>query len=175
MIRVSSNHLKHSELQLIKRYSTFILYKLLNRKSTLRKSLIDIKICQRNELLDEEDIHDLKRYGAWCVYKGIENNKKKFTVIVNAHNIKKAKDPLKKMKQIMIDLAHELVHVKQYLNNEMFDYVSGDVRYKGDYFDSRWQKDEEAYYNSPWEIEAYGREWGLYKMFCTKLKEECKK
>ena len=34
-------------------------------------------------------------------------------------------------------------------------------------------EDEEEYYDSPWEIEEYGREWGLYKTFCKKLKEEC--
>ena len=64
------------------------------------------------------------------------------------------------------------MHVKQYLNSEMFDYVAGGVRYKGSYFDHSYQISEELYYDSPWEIEAYGREWGLYKMFKTKLKDE---
>ena len=64
------------------------------------------------------------------------------------------------------------MHVKQYLNGEIFDYKSGDVRYKGSYFDSSYQESEESYYDSPWEIEAYGREAGLYRMFLTKLKEE---
>ena len=65
-----------------------------------------------------------------------------------------------------------IVNVKKYLNSEMFDYVAGGVRYKGSYFDHSYQISEELYYDSPWEIEAYGREWGLYKMFKTKLKDE---
>jgi len=76
------------------------------------------------------------------------------------------------LKQLLIDLGHELVHVKQYLNNELFDYKSGDVRYKGLFFDASHYTEEEKYFDSPWEIEAYGREWGLYKIFCNKLKEE---
>ena len=70
----------------------------------------------------------------------------------------------------MVDLGHELIHVKQYLNNEIFDYTDGAVRYKGSYFDSSYQDNEELYYDSPWEIEAYGREQGLFKMFVTKMR-----
>ena len=32
--------------------------------------------------------------------------------------------------------------------------------------------DEEKYFFSPWEIAAYGMEYGLFKVFCNKLKEE---
>ena len=38
--------------------------------------------------------------------------------------------------------------------------------------DSSYSENEELYYESPWEIEAYGRELGLYVMFTKKMKEE---
>ena len=84
----------------------------------------------------------------------------------------KAKKPIIKLRDVLITVGHELVHVKQYLNGEIFDYKSGDVRYKGTYFEASCTQDEESYYDSPWEVEAYGRELGLYRMFVTKLKEE---
>jgi hypothetical protein len=87
---------------------------------------------------------------------------------------KLGKKPQTRLKNLLIDLGHELVHVKQYLNNELFDYKSGDVRFKGLFFDASHYMDEEKYYFSPWEVAAYGMEYGLYKVFCNKLKEEQK-
>jgi len=74
----------------------------------------------------------------------------------------------------MLDIAHEQVHIKQYLSGELFEYAAGGVRYKGQKFDYDPEMNDEGYYNSPWEIEAYGREQGMYKMFTKMLKEEAK-
>ena len=94
-------------------------------------------------------------------------------MVLSIHTLnKKAKKPHTRLKNMLVDLGHELVHVKQYLNNEIFDYRNGDVRHKGIVFGSEYQDNEELYYDSPWEIEAYGREWGLYRMFCNHLKQE---
>jgi hypothetical protein len=87
---------------------------------------------------------------------------------------KNAKKTLYRVKRIMYDIAHELTHVKQYLNNELFDYKDGKARYKGEVFHLGHADDLQTYFNSPWEIEAYGREHGMYKMFQEKLKQEQK-
>ena len=145
------------------------------KRSILSKATIKISIVTENDLEHYDDIDDLKRYNAWCIYEGVQNDKKVFKVVLNQSQVTKAKNPLKRLKKLLIDLGHELVHVKQYLNCEMFDYVAGGVRYKGSYFDQSYQKSEELYYESPWEIEAYGREWGLFRMFVSKLEEEEKK
>jgi hypothetical protein len=174
MIRVSSTRLRSGELSLLKRYAYSVLRRFV-KPSVVAKTNITIKIDTTEELSESEDRADLTEYGAWTTYDGIENEMKKFTIILNAyHYNSRAKKPWIRVKQIMVDLGHELVHIKQYLNNELFDYVSGDVRFKGTVFGSRHVEDEESYYNSPWEIEAYGREWGLYKMFANKLKNEAK-
>lgn len=173
MVVVTSNYLRRKDLALVRKYARFVLDKLV-RAGVQKKSKINIKILGEQEIRDAADLLDLKKYKAWCTYDGIDDNGiKKFTVVLDQKHLnKKGKKPLTRLKNILIDLGHELVHVKQYLNNEVFDYKNGEVRHKGVIFDASWQEDEEAYYESPWEIEAYGRELGLYKVFCHRLKQE---
>jgi len=173
MIAVTSNYLKTKELAMVRKYARFVLNKLV-RPGVQNKSRITVKILGEQEIRDAADLLDLKKYKAWCTYDGVdEQGRKKFTVVLDhKHLNKKGKKPITRLKGILIDLGHELVHVKQYLNNEIFDYKNGDVRHKGIIFDASYMENEEAYYDSPWEIEAYGREWGLYKLFCHFLKQE---
>lgn len=173
MIRVTSPYLKKDDRELLKHYSKFVLNRFV-RNSIIRKSDFNIKVLRKEDLTEKEDYHDMKKYGAWIIHTGLDNGRRKFTLILSATHINKnAKKNYKRLKKVMLDLGHEMVHAKQYLNNELFDYVSGDVRYKGDVYNYDMESDE-AYYDSPWEIEAYGREWGLYKMFVSKMKEEAK-
>ena len=173
MIAMTSNYLRRSDSAMIRKYSRFVLNRLV-RPCVQRKSKITIKVLGEDEIRDAADLLDLKKYKAWCTYDGLdEEGNKKFTVVLNYKRISKlGKKPQTRLKQLLIDLGHELTHIKQYLNNELFDYKSGDVRYKGLVFDASHYTDEEKYFDSPWEIEAYGRELGLYKIFCNKLKEE---
>jgi hypothetical protein len=175
MVVVTTEYLSKKDISFLKKYARFVLNRFV-RKSIQSNSRINIKVLSPDDLNNEVDIEDLKRYRAWCTYDNVSEGKKYFSVILNIKQINKhAKSPQIRLKKMMIDLGHELVHVKQYLNNEIFDYKSGDIRYKGSYFDSSYSENEELYYDSPWEIEAYGREQGLYQMFCTKLKEESSK
>lgn len=170
MIQINSIHLEKSEIAMIRTYSKYVLNKFV-KPSAQYKSTIKIGIHHENDFDNYADIDDLRKYRAWCYYDGIHNDRKTFRVILNVKQINQnAKKPLTRMKNILIDLGHELVHVKQYLNNEIFDYVSGGVRYKGCYFDNTYQQSVELYYDSPWEVEAYGRELGLYKMFVQKVR-----
>lgn len=65
-------------------------------------------------------------------------------------------------------LAHEMVHVKQYAKNELSKelVVSKGNRVKmcsvwrGEQWTPR--RNEDEYWDSPWEIEAFGKEVGLY-------------
>jgi len=173
MLTVTSPHLGSSDLSMVRKYARFVLDRLV-RRSAENKSRITIKVLTPQEMKDEADLLDLKTYKAWCTYDGVDdNNIKKFTIVLNAKTVSKtAKKPHIRLKQTLIDLGHELVHVKQYLHNEVFDYKNGDIRYKGKVFDSSHVTDEEKYYFSPWEVAAYGMELGLYRVFCSKLKEE---
>lgn len=159
----------------LRRYANWVLRRFV-RPSVLRKSFVVIKIIKADELQDKNDYSDFTKAKAWVVYEGIENNKKKFVVVMNASKInKKAKKPWIKFKTVMMNIGHEMVHVNQYLNNELFDYVDGRVKYKGEVFEVGHSDDLEKYFNSPWERDAYGREYGLYQIYINKLKEELKR
>ena len=64
-------------------------------------------------------------------------------------------------KEILKTLAHEFVHVKQYVYEELNEEQT---QWQGQPFDS----DAVDYYELPWEIEAYGREAGLWNNFAKK-------
>ena len=66
-------------------------------------------------------------------------------------------------------LGHEMVHVKQHAKNELQGGIMVAAR-GGFKMYSRWMGKvwkpngkEDHYFDSPWEIEAYGREVGLYQ------------
>ena len=61
--------------------------------------------------------------------------------------------------QILIWLAHEMVHLKQFVRGELFDYATGRVQWKTRSF-GRLDHDDQ-----PWEKEAYRLEGKLYEEF----------
>lgn len=67
---------------------------------------------------------------------------------------------ISKRKQL-ITLAHEMVHVKQ--------YVKGELKYLSRKDEDRWLgsivRRDLHYYDRPWEIEAFGRELGLVQRY----------
>lgn len=66
---------------------------------------------------------------------------------------------------ILKALAHECVHLKQYFLEEMISRAGSEyVLFKGKLCRNSFRI--EKYYDLPWEIEANGREHGLYARFC---------
>jgi hypothetical protein len=75
------------------------------------------------------------------------------------------------VRRTLMVLAHEMVHVKQFAKSEMVDYLkTPDVSFKGVIYNDP-HSCEESYWENPWEIEAYGRELGLYHLFMKKDKK----
>lgn len=174
MITITSNYVSKQDAKTIKQYSKFVLDKFV-RRGIQRKTKIHIKVLTPEEV-SEADALDLREYKAWCTYDSNVDDIKKFTVVVNAKRISNAKKPEYRLKHLLVDLGHELVHVKQYLNGELRDYVDGSYKYLGQKYDPipDGKENIDKYFDSPMEIEAYGREWGLYVMFSNKLKAERK-
>lgn len=79
---------------------------------------------------------------------------------------------LTRKKNLLIVLAHELVHIKQYALNEMRDMircpVDSRVKWKKDFINDK----KVHYYDLPWEIEARGREYGMYVRYLEHLRTE---
>lgn len=66
-------------------------------------------------------------------------------------------------------LAHEMVHVKQYVTGELVDKGKYCL-WKGKKFEE-YEANSEEYFFSPWEVEAYGMQVGLYRMYCRSMEE----
>ena len=73
-------------------------------------------------------------------------------------------------RSLLISLAHEMVHVKQYTKGELIDLLSAKYSSYSKFRNINYNTDEVEYFDQPWEIEAYGRELGLYERYITHLK-----
>lgn len=60
-------------------------------------------------------------------------------------------------------LAHEMVHVKQYATGELRDALRGPTLHR--WMNKPINSNDIEYWDLPWEIDAYGRERGLYFRF----------
>lgn len=71
-------------------------------------------------------------------------------------------------KELLLALAHEMVHTKQYAKGEMRDMrrPAHIVKWLGNKINT----ESVDYWELPYEIEAYGREKGLYYKFIESLK-----
>ncbi len=116
----------------------------------------------RNLTVDIEVRKDLDVEGE-CVDEDGVRNPRWFTIGLKSQEIE----------EMIKVLAHEMVHVKQHAKNELQSGVMVAAR-GGLKMSSRWMgqlwkpKGKEChYYDSPWEVEAYGREVGLYHKWCA--------
>ena len=111
----------------------------------------------RNLVIDIEVRKDYDVDGE-CVDEDGVQNPRWFTIALKSQDIN----------SMIKTLGHEMVHVKQYAKNELQSGVIVPAR-GGMKMYSRWQGEiwkpkgkEDHYFDSPWEIEAYGREVGLF-------------
>jgi hypothetical protein len=79
-------------------------------------------------------------------------------------------DSTVKVRNLLLTLAHEMVHVKQWAKDEMYEYLNtiGMVRFKGE----KVHLDSLEYWDQPWEIEAYGKQLGLFIRYCEYMNFE---
>ena len=103
----------------------------------LRKNLIDKEGCEGTATWEDEN-----------------NRPKEFSIEL---------DVTYSIRDALITLAHEMVHIKQWAKGEMYEYLkSGLIRFHKTKFDA----DNINYWDYPWEIEAFGKQLGLFVRFC---------
>jgi hypothetical protein len=96
---------------------------------------------------------------AYCEWEFENHRSKDFTITID-RNLSK--------RNMLIGLAHEMIHVKQYAKGELKDYLRvNKSKWKGQIIDP----EEVDYWDQPWEIEAHEKEKGLYYMFV----DECRR
>ena len=109
----------------------------------------------RHIILDIKLTKDLKKkdnsYG-YCHITGELENPREFMIEVDAS----MKYPFD---QILIWIAHEFVHLKQFVRKELCDYETGRVQWKSRSYG------RVKYDDMPWEKEAYRLEEKLYNEF----------
>ena len=70
---------------------------------------------------------------------------------------------------MLTTLAHEMVHVKQYATGELRHMMRGPTLHRWN--NQPYDTTDVEYWDLPWEIEAYGRERGLYYRFRQRSKQ----
>lgn len=131
---------------------------MLNRLTNGRMSK-NVRIWIHN-LTETED-----KYGreviANCIWIDDNHRPREFSIEIN---------PTKARHTQLKALAHELVHVKQYMRGELKSLMATPSisKWQGKYVD----EGKVSYWELPWEVEAYGREFGLYLLYSQHLKEE---
>lgn len=68
------------------------------------------------------------------------------------------------LRKVLMTVAHEMVHVKQYARGELYQ----GVRVNKHRWQGKWISDNVKYWDQPWEIEAHGREIGLFMQWAEK-------
>jgi hypothetical protein len=111
----------------------------------------------RNLTLDIEVYNNLDVEGE-CVDEDGFRNPRWFTIGLKSQDIK----------AMIKTLGHEMVHVKQHAKNELRTghvvAARGGLKIYSKWMGEIWKPKgkEDHYFDAPWEIEAYGREVGLY-------------
>ena len=67
------------------------------------------------------------------------------------------------IRNILINVAHEMVHVKQWVKGEMYEYTTPNIVR---FIKTKYDMNDMDYYDYPWEIEAFGRQLGLFVRWC---------
>ena len=104
------------------------------------------------EIILEPDLIRNEKDQAYCVNISETSAAREFEISVDAGLGKRA---------LLLALAHEMVHVKQYAQGELkYNRRERLHRFQGKKYHPLY-----LYWEQPWEIEAFGRELGLYSMF----------
>jgi len=69
-----------------------------------------------------------------------------------------------RLRKLLETVAHEMVHVKQYAKSELYQ----GQRINKHRWQGKWMRNSLNYWDQPWEIEAHGRESGLFVQWAEK-------
>ena len=111
------------------------------------------------EIVLEKGLMASERDQAYCVNLSENKTAREFEISIDAGLGKRS---------MLLALAHEMVHVKQYALGELrYNRRQRLHRFQGISYHPNY-----LYWEQPWEIEAFGRELGLYRMFTESEKRK---
>jgi hypothetical protein len=167
MLRIQGDCLSKADKFLLKKATIYTMDHLLPRPLRANSRII-INVCGP----DSKQIN--AKNWAECRF---DTNKvtglKTVRIWLNSMRISRtATTPFKQLRSLVRDLFHELVHAKQYLKGELVELGGPYYKFRGKKYHSPEDGDLFGYYDQPYEIEAYGREKGLYIRFRNKMKAD---
>lgn len=128
------------------------------------RKIFDKKILRRLKINIHFKKMDLDLLGE-CIYKDPKKCNYNYDIIINRDMGER---------RVLTTLAHEMVHAYQYATYKYVAYRRSSmmhlVKFDGDHYDTN----EVDYWDHPWEIEAAGRELGLYIRFINHMVEKGK-
>ena len=135
--------------KLAKSLAEFCLDKLISSRLS---DTLDIRIVFKPTLYKKTD-----SYGETAYYEDSDIPPTDFIIEIDSNL---------RLRSMLETLAHELVHVKQ--------WATGEMRETKDNFITKFKKDtinsnKVSYWDQPWEIEAMGREEGLFIQWIEKM------
>jgi hypothetical protein len=114
-------------------------------------STLCIKINLNKKLLKEEGCEGTCIWDEWDDYAKTPRD---FEIVL---------DTTINIREILINLAHEMTHVKQWVKGEMYEYCDPN---KVRWMKKKYDMSNMDYYDYPWEIDAFGRQLGLFVRMC---------
>jgi hypothetical protein len=145
----SKNHQKHCR-QFARLFSSKFFSKELSKQITIKLKFEKRKKIRYNDLCAEVEWMDNPR------------QPRKFNVTIFVES-------KPNLLYVVSSLAHELVHVKQYVKNELVDLVSTDFNV-AIFKNKKYNLNKISYFDQPWEIEAFGRTPGLTREYFERVK-----
>jgi hypothetical protein len=136
---------KRKEKAILKEAAEFFAHQLMDPRM-VRNLIVDIEVNKNLDVQGE------------CVNEDGTRNPRFFTIGLKLQDL----DEMVKI------LGHEMVHVKQHAKNELQSGIMvatrGGLKMYSKWMGEIWKPKgkEDRYYDAPWEIEAFGREVGLY-------------
>lgn len=154
MIIRSKNKPLNADIKLIKKAVKWYASKLMSSRLVSKIEL---------DLIFTENLQKETGCLAFCVWNDKNIRPRSFEIEVDNKLNKKS---------LLRALAHEMVHVKQYATGQVRDLIRDNkTKWEGSTYKLN-ENGSEDYWFSPWEVEAYGKETGLYVMFNHSLREE---
>jgi len=101
-------------------------------------------------------LHEKYRQMGNCIWEDDQYRPREFVIEI---------DPSARLRRVLESICHEMVHVKQFAKGEMRDLAGAE---KVSFLGQKYDLGADEYFERPWEIEAHGRELGLFVRWAEK-------
>ena len=149
-------HYRKKDLEFVHGFILFAANKLM-RKSTVDKVKLNV---QFNKKVKHKNGNSV--VNGVCLWDDSNFRPKEFTIVIATKH--------RSLYEVVESIGHEMVHLKQFVTSELFQYARTPnmLSFKGKIYDMN--NPNFNYWETDWEIEAYGKMIGLVHMYIDHIK-----